>query len=68
MKRIDDARVAKMHALYREGYSLAQVAKVFGGSHQSVRQLFLRRGLGIRPRNKELTDAQVHKMRRSQGS
>lgn len=45
-----DEQAAEMYALYQEGKSLSQVAKVYSVTRQSVFELFKSRGLKMRPK------------------
>ena len=43
-------QAARMYALYRQGFSCAEIGERFGRSRQSVWELFKRRGWDMRPR------------------
>lgn len=45
-----DEEARRMYALYQEGYSLAQVARTWGITRQSVYDIFKRRGWALRKR------------------
>lgn len=44
----NDAKADAMHALYKDGHSLSQVAKAFGVTRQSVYKMFAKRGFEMR--------------------
>jgi hypothetical protein len=48
-KRLSDERVQEMYARYEAGASLAHIGKVFRRDRRSVREIFERRGLHVRP-------------------